>query len=194
MRNRKGFMYSQVARWTKEFKNLFTEVSKVFIPINYTNFHWALCVVFVQEKHIVYLDSMGNGDSKNVLNAILLFLDVYAKEKGIPKFDANQWKTSIIKSPQQTNNYDCGMFMLTNMSFLLDNLKLNYSQKNMPELRYSVAEMILDKGFNYSMQTLPNNLSQYELREIQHDIHSVRHGEPEGQARVIDTLDLVTPP
>ena len=54
--------------------------------------------------------------------------------------------------------------------------------------------MILDKGFNYSIQTLPNNLSQYKLREIQHDIHSVRHGEPEGQARSLGTFDLVTPP
>lgn len=44
------YSYPQVARWTKKFR-LF-DMEKIFIPIHIYNSHWALCVMFVQEKII----------------------------------------------------------------------------------------------------------------------------------------------
>ncbi|RYY81265.1 hypothetical protein EON63_15830 [archaeon] len=44
------YTYSQVRRWTKKF-DLFSK-DKVFIPVNISNTHWTLCVVYVQKREI----------------------------------------------------------------------------------------------------------------------------------------------
>ena len=57
-----GFVYVYlcvciIIRWTKNF-DIF-EKDKLFFPINIDNTHWTMMVVYVQDKRVMYLDSMG---------------------------------------------------------------------------------------------------------------------------------------
>ena len=58
---RNRYSYSRVKNWSKKFNIM--KQNKVFFPINITNSHWTLAVAFIQEKRIIYYDSMGgNGE------------------------------------------------------------------------------------------------------------------------------------
>jgi hypothetical protein len=55
-----------IIRWTNNFSKYIDifEKKKLFFPINIGNTHWAMMVVYVQEKRVMYLDSMGQLGNK----------------------------------------------------------------------------------------------------------------------------------
>ena len=55
------YKYSNVQRWTKNIDIFDQEM--VIIPVNISNQHWCLAVIYMQKKEIAYYDSMnGSGN------------------------------------------------------------------------------------------------------------------------------------
>ena len=60
-------------------------------------------------------------------------------------FNPNDW-TMIsmgISTPQQRNGCDCGMFVVINVDFLMDDLELNFSQEDMDYFRIRLSVDII---------------------------------------------------
>jgi hypothetical protein len=135
------------------------ELDKLFIPINIGNTHWTLLVLCMQLKEVHYFDSMG--DSKNTgpkFNKLILnYLndDAHARLKPENTFVQSQWKffNWKKKSPQQTNGFDCGVFVCMTADFLYDDLPLIFEQSDMKHFRSKIANsFVLDGNLGYILQ------------------------------------------
>jgi len=147
----RGYLYSNVRRWTRKF-NIF-EKDKIFCPVNLSNTHWALAVIYMTQKKIIYYDSM-SGSGHTQLKALWKWLDDESKDKLKCTFDYNGWKSfSASKeiTPQQTNGYDCGVFVCMNADFLSDDLSLDFSQNHMALFRKKICANILRGSFDYDL-------------------------------------------
>lgn len=125
-----GMMIRQ--KWDTRI-NVF-ERDNVFILVNISNNHWTFMHVNIQKKEVKYYDSMkdpkNNGDE--YLNTVKKWLIKSAEKKDI---DISQWQFTKGECPLQTNGYDCGIFALTAIDILTDNLPLNYTQFNLQHVR-----------------------------------------------------------
>lgn len=140
------YTYSNVKRWSKKI-DVFA-MDRIFMPVNISNSHWVMAVVFVTLKEIRYYDSM-SGSAPNTLNAILRWLTDEAREKKGVVLDTSEWKlidTHKTHVPQQGNGYDCGVFSIMCADYLSDNLPLEYSQNEMPDNRLKIGAAI-KRGF-----------------------------------------------
>jgi sentrin-specific protease 1 len=148
----KKYAYKDVQRWTNGI-DIF-ELDKVFIPINISQTHWTLAVVFIQQKEIHYYDSM-NGDGTKYKDALLKWLIDEARKKN-STFDASEWKLKSMKDcPQQLNGFDCGVFTIMCANFLTDNLPIletSYGQRNMSLFRLKIACDILRGSYDYPIE------------------------------------------
>lgn len=151
-----GYAYSNVKRWSKKFDVFALE--KVFIPINISNAHWALGVIFIQKKEIHYYDSM-SGSGENYLKAMVQWLVDEGREKKNITIDSSQYKKISCHRdlPQQKNGVDCGVFTTICADFLLDNLPLtesSYNQREMPYYRRKLVADICRGALQYPMKTI----------------------------------------
>lgn len=149
--NNKGYEYANVRRWSRKF-DIF-EMDKVVFPINISNSHWTLAVLFVQEKRICYYDSM-NGNGDRYLTALRCWLVDEAQNKKQMNLDGQEY--TLIGSvennvPQQNNGSDCGVFTIMAADFLSEDIPLKYSQRYMPMLRNKIGAAILNTRVNYSV-------------------------------------------
>lgn len=145
---RDTYNYSNVKRWTKKFDVLSKD--KIFCPVNISNTHWTMAVVFVQRKEIVYYDSM-SASGQRYLQALLRWIKDDAKDKKQIDLDVSEWKLIDRQPnvPQQENGYDCGVFCITCADYVSDDLPLDYDQDYVTENRTRIAAAILRGSLNY---------------------------------------------
>lgn len=149
------YNYCDVARWTKRF-NIFNR-DKIFIPINITQRHWMIAVVFMQLKEIRYYDSGSGTRANKYLNALMKWVIDEAKFKYAKDVHRSEWKLIYERNcPKQRNGFDCGMFTIMCADYLTDNLELLEDprgparmQESMPHFRQKIALDILRGSFNY---------------------------------------------
>lgn len=134
--------YKGVRRWSKKFDTF--ALDKVFAPVNISNSHWAMLIIYVQKKEIHYNDSM-SGSGSRYLNAARRWVVDEAKDKKGVDLDPSEWKlvSSSRHVPQQENGYDCGVFSIINADFASDNLPFRYTQGHMPYFRRKICNDIL---------------------------------------------------
>lgn len=142
--------YSIVKYWTKisgsrgNYHHI-RDFDKIFIPINISNSHWVLAVIFMIEKKISYYDSLN--DYQNKGNFYLHILKNWIKDevhdKCKEKIILDDWKLVIENCPKQDNGCDCGLFVIYNADYLSRNLPLNYNNADIDRLK--VAAAILGK-------------------------------------------------
>ena len=136
--------YEGVARWAKRKKVNLLEKDLVIVPINIMRTHWALSVIDNKAKLIAYYDSLS---SRGNQRAIDLIKDYMAKEidrLGLPQIAYKLYPN--MKTPQQQNGSDCGVFTCTVAKHLAENLPLSFSQKDMPLIRRRMAFEIMNKS------------------------------------------------
>ncbi|KAK4402800.1 Ubiquitin-like-specific protease 1D [Sesamum angolense] len=116
-------------RWWKGV-NIF-EKAYIFLPIN-ENLHWSLVIICIPNKEdesgpiILHLDSLGLHTSKLIFNDVKSFLieewKFLRKEDVVHELPIadNIWDKlsrrideKVIEVPQQRNEYDCGLFVLS---------------------------------------------------------------------------------
>uniref|UniRef100_A0A3Q4BSG6 Ubiquitin-like protease family profile domain-containing protein n=1 Tax=Mola mola TaxID=94237 RepID=A0A3Q4BSG6_MOLML len=125
--------YDGVKRWTKQV-DLFSK-SLILVPIH-LEVHWCLVTADNVGKKICIYDSQGNALQK--VN-ILKYLMTEAKEKKQTAFE-NGWA----KIPQQTNENDCGVFVLEYSRCLALGKPLQFSQKDIPKIRKRIYKELCD--------------------------------------------------
>eukprot|EP01039_Chlorochromonas_danica_P002907 gene2907-3173_t len=141
------YAYSQVRRWSRKFDVFALE--KVFIPINIHNTHWTLAVVYMQEKKIVFYDSMSGGGMVYLRDLKRWVADEHRDKKGTD-LDMSSWTTMSAQGiPQQRNGYDCGVFVVMCADYLTDDLPLTYRQEEMSENRLKIAASIEQGNLSY---------------------------------------------
>ncbi|XP_041805614.1 sentrin-specific protease 5-like isoform X2 [Chelmon rostratus] len=132
--------YDGVKRWTKQV-DLFSK-SLLLVPIH-LEVHWCLVTADIVKKKICLYDSQGNALRKVARN-ILKYLMTEAKEKKQTAFE-NDWAVSFDeKIPQQTNENDCGVFVLEYSRCLALGKALQFSQKDIPKIRKRIYKELCD--------------------------------------------------
>ncbi|XP_028988697.1 sentrin-specific protease 5-like [Betta splendens] len=133
--------YDGVKRWTKQV-DLFSK-SLLLVPIH-LEVHWCLVTADIVNKRICLYDSQGNALQKVARN-ILKYLITMAKEKRQTAFE-DGWTVSYTeKSPQQTNENDCGVFVLEYCRCLALAKPLHFSQSNIPKIRKRIYKELCDR-------------------------------------------------
>ena len=109
---RGDYSYKEVERWGGKVpgKDIF-KLDKIIVPCNCSNMHWTCLCVYVQERRIVYYDSM-NGSGRHFLNGMMRYIeDEHAAKMGGPLPNKDDWVLEEDSScPQQRNGCDCGVF------------------------------------------------------------------------------------
>ncbi|KAL7386947.1 hypothetical protein ABVT39_016073 [Epinephelus coioides] len=132
--------YDGVKRWTKQV-DLFSK-SLLLVPIH-LEVHWCLVTADIVKKKICLYDSQGNALQKVARN-ILKYLMTEAKEKKRADFERG-WAVSFDeKIPQQTNENDCGVFVLEYSRCLALAKPLQFSQKDIPKIRKRIYKELCD--------------------------------------------------
>ncbi|KAM4605313.1 sentrin-specific protease 5-like [Polymixia lowei] len=132
--------YEGVKRWTKQV-DLFSK-SLLFVPIH-LEVHWCLVTADTVKKRIYLYDSQDN-EFQEVAQDILEYLTMEAKERQQTSFQSG-WMVSVNKrSPQQTNENDCGVFVLEFCRCLALEKPLHFSQKDIPSVRKRIYKELCD--------------------------------------------------
>ena len=145
--------YNNVERWTRNIGIPVLEMDKIFMPINISNTHWTLMVVYIQKKEIHYYDSMRGVGDKYMMRVLTKWISKqYLVEKKI--FNINEWKMfnhlDIGYYPLQTNGFDCGMFVIMYADYMSDDLPLtSFSQNDMPFFRMKVGTDLIRTIMTY---------------------------------------------
>ncbi|KAL7909914.1 hypothetical protein GGI35DRAFT_347925 [Trichoderma velutinum] len=122
-------------------KNLLL-MDTILIPIC-QDYHWTLVVVQPKQRKVMHLDSFNRRSSHPDL--ALAWMSDYLGDL----YHAKPWQVVVLKTPQQTNGYDCGVHVITNgvcLALGLDPLK-SYSVEEMALQRLRIAGMLLNGGF-----------------------------------------------
>uniref|UniRef100_A0A1A8S2Q8 SUMO1/sentrin specific peptidase 5 n=1 Tax=Nothobranchius rachovii TaxID=451742 RepID=A0A1A8S2Q8_9TELE len=132
--------YDGVKRWTKQV-DLFSK-SLLLVPIH-LEVHWCLVTADIATKTICLYDSQGHVLQKVVRN-IVKYLMTEAKEKKQPAFE-DGWKLACDEEiPQQTNENDCGVFVLEYSRCLALSRPFQFSQKDIPKIRKRIYKELCD--------------------------------------------------
>ncbi len=134
-----NYDYSKVKGWSKMIKNGLFKLQNLYIPINHKNIHWLTMRINFIAKKISLWDSQGVKE-ENVLytNAALRYLgdeygDAYPDKNTMEWLDSWTIEDLSDKSPQQANDFDCGIFTLLNLCLLVEEgsiTKDSYSQES----------------------------------------------------------------
>ncbi|XP_038139470.1 sentrin-specific protease 5-like isoform X2 [Cyprinodon tularosa] len=132
--------YDGVRRWTKQV-DLFSK-SLLLVPIH-LEVHWCLVTADISAKKICLYDSQGHSLQKVARN-ILKYLMSEAREKKQAAFE-DGWTLSIDENiPQQTNENDCGVFVLEYSRCLALSRPFQFSQQDIPKIRKRIYKELCD--------------------------------------------------
>uniref|UniRef100_A0AAV2JTK3 Ubiquitin-like protease family profile domain-containing protein n=1 Tax=Knipowitschia caucasica TaxID=637954 RepID=A0AAV2JTK3_KNICA len=143
--------YEGVKRWTKQV-DLFSQ-HLILVPVH-IEVHWCLVAADIIRKKVCLYDSQRIGLQKVAWN-ILKYLMKEAKEKKQTAFE-DGWTVSMMeKIPQQTNENDCGVFILEYSRCLALSEALQFSQRDIPFIRKRIYKELCECKLHDKQQ---NNL------------------------------------
>ena len=104
-------------------------MKELYVPINHQQGHWLFLRVQMDTKVITLWDSQGRKEENQLyLQSMLRYLgDVYKSKTGQ---DEATWKREweliddSVNSPRQHSGYDCGVFVITNITLLAQKIPL----------------------------------------------------------------------
>jgi len=147
----KKYCYEEVHRWSKKL-DIFKK-SMLYFPINISNTHWTLLIVFMQMKQIHYYDSKRGKGSKYLKAIKRWIMDEAIYKKKISDYNMSEWNVFDCESnvPLQENDVDCGVFALLCADFISDRLPLSYTQGEICFFRRKIAADILRGSLLYDI-------------------------------------------
>ena len=138
------YNYARVSAWGQKFRKNMFECSLIFIPINIPEAcHWCLAVIDVKNQRVGYYDSFGGRNDACIHNLKRYIVDE-AKHVHGKHVDLSTWTSSHIPGPQQTNGFDCGMFMCKAADYLSDGLSMDFVENDMVLFRKRLLLDILN--------------------------------------------------
>lgn len=133
--------YQGVRRWMKRKKVDIKDLKKIFTPINLNQSHWALGVIDIERKRILYVDSMSSGPNARSLN-ILNDLKGYVIEESKHTM-GEDFELIHGNCPQQPNGFDCGIYVCMNALYLSKDSELTFNSEDAVHMRSYIADLIL---------------------------------------------------
>lgn len=136
--------YQGVARWAKRRKVNVTEKNLIVVPINIMSTHWAVAVIDNVAATISYYDSLASNGN---LNAVQLLQQYMIKECERLLVQPKEYVLHAnMKTPQQLNGFDCGVFSCTVAKFISGKQPLTFGQNDMKTIRRRMAYEIINKS------------------------------------------------
>ncbi|CCI40892.1 unnamed protein product [Albugo candida] len=149
-----GYNYRNVRRWTRKV-DLFG-MDKIFVPVNLSNTHWCLAVIFMKDKKIQYYDSM-RGCGLRCLETLRRYICDEMKDKKNTEIVVDDWELipTTIDTPQQKNGFDCGVFTCIFAEYVASNHALDFVQRDMEYHRQRMAYNILQGSIVVGCDVIP---------------------------------------
>ncbi|KAL7928689.1 hypothetical protein V8C35DRAFT_317526 [Trichoderma chlorosporum] len=122
-------------------KNLLL-MDTILIPIC-QDYHWTLLVVQPKQRKVMHLDSFNRRSPHPDL--ALAWMSDYLGDL----YHTRPWQVAVMKTPQQTNGYDCGVHVITNgicLALGVEPLQC-YDVEQMSLQRLRIAGMLMNGGF-----------------------------------------------
>jgi hypothetical protein len=186
---------ANIERWNKKEtvskitgKDDLFDCRYIFIPINIKNdakkpIHWALGVIDTVDKQVNYYDSkvsLSTGTSQKFLDTMKKYLTSKLKSiKGWEFIDGLKDK----EVPQQTNDIDCAIFMMTYAKHIMNGQPLeNIKQSNMNVNRNDILDVILKAVIREEeemSEKTSKDSEELDVEKNQEQIKSKRESEEE---------------
>lgn len=135
--------YQGVRRWMKKKKTEIGELDKIFVPVNLNQSHWALGMIDVPRKRIIYVDSLSNGPNAMSF-AILSDLQNYVIDESKAALGSD-FELENLNCPQQPNGFDCGIYLCMNTLYLSHDAPLTFDHNDAVRMRTYIAHLILSE-------------------------------------------------
>lgn len=108
-----------IRRWSKKMNFNIEESTFLFFPIHHKPKskdkmgHWSLITASIKEKKILWYDPLGFEYKHDMMVIILTYIQFEFQTRGL-NFKIKEWKFSDIsyKLPLQTNDIDCGFYII----------------------------------------------------------------------------------
>ncbi|KAL3233644.1 Ubiquitin-like-specific protease 1 [Nakaseomyces bracarensis] len=133
--------YQGVRRWMKRKKKQISKLDKIFVPVNLNQSHWALGLIDIKNKRIIFTDSLSNGPNAMSF-AILTDLKNYVIEESQKEL-GEDFELVHLQCPQQPNGYDCGIYVCMNTLYLSNDQNADYEYEEAVQMRTYIGHMIL---------------------------------------------------
>ena len=139
----------------------------LFFPLHVNESHWAFVYADTKTYTLYYMDSMFNPLSRtNALKMVqtYLFLET-ARLQG--EKEARYFKIRLVPDvPQQTNGYDCGVFLCQYAESISRRMHPSFTQDDMPSLcRNMVWEIMKGRLLNYRLAR-PRESRKINIRDL----------------------------
>ena len=120
-------------------------MDKAIVPVNISDVHWVLCVIFLRTKTIECYDSLGVGRGYDIAKHLRDFIKDELKTKKNTDLVESEWtlKCTQADTPQQDNGNDCGVFTCIAADYIAADEPLCYSQFDMTHFRERIAFCLL---------------------------------------------------
>ena len=116
-------------------------------PVNHFNEHWALAAIYFEEKKICWYDSLGKTDYYKLYHLLQYLEDAHKACTDPTKgtFDRDEWELvpCPLDVPNQSNTYDCGVFLCMFADFIMNDMPLVFSQEHINKCRERIAYQII---------------------------------------------------
>lgn len=134
------------------------ELQYLCLPINIGNIHWHLFVVDIRMREIYLIDSSRGIDANKYIQTFECIASLLAAIYQIRMATNNDegWTFKILRSPQQQNGVDCGVYVCLSMSLLADNVEINSALR---PREIAIYRNFMIKSF------IDNQISRYWLDE-----------------------------
>jgi len=137
--------HSAVSRWTNDKKcpgGLFS-FDIMIVPVHINKNHWACGILDFRKRTIELLDSIGTKKGSGYVSSevtfypvMLKYLAAEAKARKTPNFTIDAWlSVTSTNCPQQTNNKDCGVYLLKVAHSRSLHTQFNFDEHNVPYFR-----------------------------------------------------------
>lgn len=110
--------------------------------VNVSGNHWVWLLILPKLKVILGFNSI-DGSLRKLCPNVFAWLAVEARINGVI-FVIGDWCFSDVEDrPRQLNGYDCGVFVIMMIEYIIDNLPLSFQQSDMPFFRQRLAVALL---------------------------------------------------
>lgn len=128
--------------------NPITDADIIFFPLHLADsLHWVLAVMDIPMKTLMLYDSLSRDETiaQERLAPLRRWVDEISISRMSAVFDWRGWNIGMaLGAPQQTNSYDCGVFLLVNAERLSRRLPLIHGQMHMPYYRLRIAFELIE--------------------------------------------------
>jgi uncharacterized protein YjhX (UPF0386 family) len=162
--------YDGVKTWSQkkgEHGFQWLDARYIFVPVNRGGTHWVAAIIDTSERVVHILDSLNGAHAwaKEVCTRLISWVVKDSIEKKHAKRDLigdqRSWMQRVEAVPYQTNNHDCGVFVLSFARDLLDKervdtdgptLACSFDSEDMPKTRRVLIWDILEHGLDETMR------------------------------------------